>query len=374
MTIVVHPLDSRATGPAVMVKDTIDVAGAPTRAGSRALEGRSPATAHAEVVALLLGAGWRLTGKTNLHELAYGTTGINHHTGTPVNPAAPDRVPGGSSCGSAVAVASGLVPVALGTDTGGSVRIPAACCGVFGFKPTFGRVSRAGVMPAETTLDCVGPLARDMDALIDVMRVIAPGFGACKAPAGITLGVVAVEAAPAVAAAVAGAIAASDCSTVPVTLARMDAAYAAGLAVINAETWAACGELVATGLVGADVARRLANASRTTPGDVAAANLVREGFAAEIDAALARCTVLALPTMADVPPLLADAADTSAAVAMTTLVRPFNLSGHPALHLPLRTADGLPAGLQLVGPKGADELVCAVGRELSRRLRLSSLA
>jgi amidase len=369
MTTVVQALSlGDPQGMQVMIKDTIDIAGAPTRAGSRALEDASPAAAHAEVVRRLLDAGCHITGKTGLHELAFGTTGINAWSGTVVNPRYPDRIPGGSSSGSAAAVAAGLADAALGTDTGGSVRVPAACCGVFGFKPSFGRVSRVGVMPAYSSIDCVGPFAPDMATLVRTMQGIAPDFGTLPSVDGITIGTVPVEAAPAVQRAVDAALAACGFALAPRALPGMRAAYDAGLTVINVETWAACKDLVAGGKVGDDIAQRLRNASLTTPEQLAAAEAVRRDFIAEVDAALQGCAVLALPTMPDFPPLVAQAADTRALIGITSLVRAFNLSGHPALSIPLCTPEGLPAGLQLVGAHGADELVCAVGAEIARRL------
>src|SRR5690606_8879821 len=142
------------SGRRVAIKDSIDIAGYPTRSGSHAFADAPPATRHAHVVQAVLDAGWQIVGKTSLHELAFGVTGINDWSGTPVNPQAPDRVPGGSSSGSAVAVAAGLADIAIGTDTGGSVRVPAACCGIAGLKPTYGRVSRIGAQPAVSSLDC----------------------------------------------------------------------------------------------------------------------------------------------------------------------------------------------------------------------------
>lgn len=371
----VLPLDlGPSGGPRIAVKDTIDVAGAPTRAGSAAFDDAPPATAHARVVQALLDAGWRVIGKTNLHELAFGTTGINHHTGTPTNPRWPDRVPGGSSSGSAVAVAAGVVPVALGTDTGGSIRTPAACCGVFGFKPTFGRVSRDGVMPAASSLDCVGPIAADMDGIVRALQAIAPGFGALPdLPPRLRIGLVDVPAAPAARAAVRAALARCPHGLSEVALPAFDDAYRAGLSVINRENWLACAHLLAGGRLGADIAARLRRAGETTDADVAEAERVRARFAAEVDAALDACDVLALPTLAAPPPLVRDAADTSAAVGMTTLVRPFNLSGHPALTLPLDDADGLPVGLQLVAARGADERLAAIGLALARELELHAV-
>ncbi len=368
MSIVVEDLALGGSGPSVMVKDTIDIAGYSTRASSQALADAPAAREHAQVVQAVLDAGCRITGKTSLHELAFGTTGLNAWTGTAANPRYPGYIPGGSSSGSAAAVAAGLCDFALGTDTGGSVRIPAACCGVFGLKPTFGRVSRQGVMPARSTLDCVGPLARDMDSLIAAMHVIDPSFNVAAVPENLCIGVVAVPADEQVQAVVSQALERSRFTLTEQSLPGMSAAYGAGMAVINAETWAACGHLLETGRVGQDVADRLRAASLTSAESVTEAELVRRAFTAEVDAALAITPILALPTMPDFPLLVADAADTRAALGMTSLVRAFNLSGHPALSIPLESASGLPVGLQLIAAHGADELLCAVGRELVRRL------
>jgi amidase len=368
MSIVVEDLALGGSGPLVMVKDTIDIAGYPTRASSHALVDAPAASEHAQVVQAVLDAGCRITGKTSLHELAFGTTGLNAWAGTAANPRYPGYIPGGSSSGSAAAVAAGLCDFALGTDTGGSVRIPAACCGVFGLKPTFGRVSRKGVMPARSSLDCVGPLARDMDSLIVGMHVIDATFKVAAVPQNLSIGVVAVQANEQVHAVVNQALERSRFTLTEQSLPGMLAAYGAGMAVINAETWAACGHLLETGRVGQDVTDRLRAASLTSAESVADAERVRRAFTAEVDAALAITPILAMPTMPDFPLLVADAADTRAALGMTSLVRAFNLSGHPALSIPLQSASGLPVGLQLIAAHGADELLCAVGRELVRRL------
>ncbi|MCY1535157.1 Glutamyl-tRNA(Gln) amidotransferase subunit A [compost metagenome] len=277
-------------------------------------------------------------------------------------------MPGGSSSGSAAAVAAGLCDFSLGTDTGGSVRVPAACCGVFGLKPSFGRISRAGVMPAETSLDCVGPFAASIDLLIEAMAAIDPSFEVLPSVADIRIGVVPVDANPEVQAALDAVLEASGFDLESQPLPGMQAAYDAGLAVINRETWNACGHLLESGLVGADIAARLQAASTTTDTALDNAETVRAAFTAEVDAALARCPILALPTMPDYPALVAEAFDTRAAIGMTAFVRPFNLTGHPALSIPFEGASKLPVGLQLVAAKGADELLLAVARELVRRL------
>lgn len=364
MTIIVETLDLGGSGPRVVVKDTIDVAGTATRASSKSLEQAPLATQHADVVSHLLAAGARLTAKVSLHELAFGTTGINHYTGTATNPRFPGRIPGGSSSGSAAAVAAGLADFSLGTDTGGSVRIPACCCGVFGFKPTFGRVSRRGVMPSRTSLDCVGPFAASLPMLVRAMTMIDPGFVPAQVPQQATVGVLRVPAEAAIQNVVDGALAASGLALGEVELKHFGAAYDAGMVVINRETFDGCGHLLATGNVGADIAGRLAAAGATTDTALAQAEEVRQRFTEEVDLALARFDVLALPTMPDFPLRIEDAADTRAVLGMTSLVRPFNLSGHPALSIPLGSEAGLPVGLQLVGAKGADEQLMAVAERL----------
>jgi amidase len=150
------------------VKDTLDIAGYRTRRVARRWQ-RRLLRSHARVVSQLLENRCVVTGKTTLHELAFGVTGINPRCGTPVNPRFPALIPGGSSSGSAAVVASGEVDFSLGTDTGGSVRMPAACCGVMGLKPGYGVLSRQGVMPAESSLDCVGVFTRDAAVLRQVM-------------------------------------------------------------------------------------------------------------------------------------------------------------------------------------------------------------
>ncbi|MND80596.1 Glutamyl-tRNA(Gln) amidotransferase subunit A [compost metagenome] len=368
MAIVVESLNMGGTGLCVMVKDTIDIAGLPTRASSRALEQAEPARQHADVVQRLLDNGCRITGKTSLHELAFGTTGINHYTGTPVNPRFPALIPGGSSSGSAAAVAAGLADFSLGTDTGGSVRVPACCCGIFGFKPTFGRVSRKGVMPAFTTLDCVGPFAASLPMLISAMAIIDPEFSPVSPPSRVKIGVLGVPASAAVNAVVQAALKASGQVLEPVECEDFEAAYSAGMVIINRETHAACGHLLASGKVGADIAGRLQAAGSMTDAAVAEAERVRERFSAQVDAALQHCDILALPTLPDFPLRVEDAADTRAVLGMTSLVRPFNLSGHPAVTLPLSSAQGLPVGLQLVGAKGADAALLAAATLLLQRI------
>jgi aspartyl-tRNA(Asn)/glutamyl-tRNA(Gln) amidotransferase subunit A len=162
-------------GIPIGIKDLFDVAGQTTRAGSRVLAGRPPAAADAPAVARLRAAGFVILGRTNMTEFAYSGLGINPHYGTPANPwqRAERRIPGGSSSGAAVAIADGMVPLGLGSDTGGSCRIPAALCGVVGFKPTARRVPRHGAIPLSTSLDSVGPLANSVACCAAIDAIIA---------------------------------------------------------------------------------------------------------------------------------------------------------------------------------------------------------
>src|SRR5947209_774855 len=152
------PLDGRI----VSIKDLFDVAGEPTTGGAKVYENAPPAKADAPVVQRLRAAGSVIVGKTNMTEFAFSGIGMNPHYGTPGNPADRKRVPGGSSSGAAVALADGMCEISIGSDTGGSVRVPAAFCGVTGFKPTQYRVPRTGAMALSLTLDSVGPLTKSV--------------------------------------------------------------------------------------------------------------------------------------------------------------------------------------------------------------------
>ncbi len=355
-------------GPlAVAVKDTIDIAGLRTRAGSAVFDDEPAATRHAQVVESLLDGACTLVGKTHLHELAFGVTGLNPRMGTPPNPKFPDRVPGGSSSGSAAAVAAGLVDFALGTDTGGSVRIPAACCGVFGIKPTYGRVSRAGVVPPTSSLDCVGVLAGNAPMLARAMSIIDPSFTPERGPCAVSVGVLQVEADPAIQQALQIAIQHAGFHHAPAELSGLPQAFDAGLIIINQENWLAFGALVDHPRMGDDVRVRLKAAGETTAASVSCAEHVRQRFSAAVDAALSQVDALVLPTMPDFPLTLEQGADARAAIGITSLVRPFNLSGHPAITIPLSTPQGLPAGLQLVGRKGDDARLCRIAECLAQR-------
>src|SRR5580704_2785642 len=160
-------------GAIVSIKDLFDVAGEPTRAGSKILASAPPASADAPVVRRLRAAGGVIVAKTNMSEFAFSGVGLNPHFGTPGNPADRARVPGGSSSGAAVAAADGLCDIAIGTDTGGSTRIPAALCGVVGYKPSRQRIPTDGAFPLSYTLDSIGPLAPSVAACARADAVMA---------------------------------------------------------------------------------------------------------------------------------------------------------------------------------------------------------
>ncbi|HZC13853.1 MAG TPA: amidase, partial [Thermoleophilaceae bacterium] len=175
MTIFLARPERIGEGIPLAVKDLFDTAGLRTTYGSILFAEHVP-DRTAEAVARLEAAGYVNVGKTNLHEFAYGITSYNPHFGDVPNPLAPGRTAGGSSAGSGAAVAAGLVDAALGSDSGGSIRIPAACCGIVGFKPSHGLVPLEGCLPLAPTFDHAGPMGRDVEACARMLEALAPGF------------------------------------------------------------------------------------------------------------------------------------------------------------------------------------------------------
>jgi len=349
----------------VVVKDTIDVAGYPTRAGSAALSDALPAVRHAELVERTLAAGYRIVGKANLHELAFGMTGLNAWTGTPENPRFPDLIPGGSSSGSAAAVAAELAEVGIGTDTGGSIRLPAACCGLYGFKPTFGRLDRRGVLPASSSLDCVGPITADLEELISFMTAVDHNFTSARQGETPKLAWLQVDADDFIQGTVEQSLSRAQLPIEKAHLPLLDEAYGAAMVVINRETYSAFAKLLDSGRIGADVKRRLEAAGKTTDAELEEAEAVRLAFTAEVDRLLQFHDVLVLPTLPHAPLTRRAAEAGQQDLTISTLLRPFNLSGHPALTMPLVPHEGSPVAMQLVGRKGGDAELCEAARTLA---------
>lgn len=352
------------SGLRVAVKDSIDIAGMQTRLGSYARNNVAPATRNADVVEHLLAAQHCIVGKTVMHELAFGVTGINHYSGTPINPLYPQIIAGGSSSGSAAAVAAGVADYALGTDTGGSIRFPAACCGVFGFKPTFGRISRQGVWPIESSLDCVGTFAADLSTLLIAEQAIDPSFYPVHSQPDTRFALITNTCAESnVAAALQNYLKTLNIDVAFADLPLLDESFEAGLVVINAEMATAGAELLASDLLGEDIAIRLRKAGKTTQQELATAEDIRVAFTAEVDRLLESVDVLVMPAIPKCPLSLQDALAGKTDLKMTALVRPFNLSGHPVLVIPFEV-DGSPIGIQLIGRKNADEQVFAAAHTI----------
>ncbi len=347
----------------VGIKDLIDLSGVPTTAACRAVaEAAVPATSDARCLAGLRAAEAAgaavIVGKTNLHELALGVTGVNRWTGTPVNPLDARRVPGGSSSGSAVAVAAGEADVALGSDSGGSVRIPAACCGVAGLKTTARRVPVEGVWPLAPSLDTIGPLAADVAGLVAGMTLLEPGFAVA---AGVPERVARLRlpARADIDAGIDAALRAAEVEMSDVELPGWAAAGEATLTVLGSEAWNTNRDLLPTGLVGADVAARLRSGGEVTAEELDAAAAVAARWQRDLARLFGRYDVLALPTLLDVPPLLEHAED----MLHLRATLPVNLAGLPALAMPVAAAT-FPASLQLVGPPGSEERLLALGQRI----------
>lgn len=363
MATFITRLDATGSGLRLAVKDIIDIEGVPTTAGCRAVAvAAAPAPTDAACMAGAREAARagrvRIVGKTNLHELAFGVSGINPWFGTPVNPLDPALVPGGSSSGSAVAVASGEADVAFGTDTGGSVRIPSACCGTTGLKTTWGRIPLDGVFPLAPSLDTVGPMARDVAGVIQGMALLEAGFGPDPIPPS-TVGRLRLPCDSLIDAAVDAALARAELEVREIGLPGWDAAQSAAVTILLAEAWASDRAILERDPagVGADVAERLRMGAGISDAQVAAARVVQGQWQDELGKVFERVELVALPVLSTFPPPL-ERADELLRIRFTL---PVNLAGAPALALPVPTASRLPASLQLVGPPGSEERLVAAG-------------
>jgi aspartyl-tRNA(Asn)/glutamyl-tRNA(Gln) amidotransferase subunit A len=369
-------------GVPVGLKDLYCTKGVRTTGGSKILADWVP-DADANVVARLAGAGAIVLGKLNMHEFAYGPEGINPHYGTPWNPwdATTHRVCGGSSSGSGASVAAGICPGALGSDTGGSIRIPASLCGLSGIKPTYGRVSRAGVLPLAWSMDHVGPMCRSAadcalmlvpmagydprDPTTSVLPV--PDYAAALTGQlkGLRVGILRSffleSAAPAQQAAVLAAakvLAGQGGSMEDVNLTSVNLAPAASHAIVAPEAYAYHEEWLKTRAseYGPDVRERLRVGAFVTGAEYLKGQRLRTLLKNDVDAALAKLDVLLAPTT----PIEATAVGQNEVriggqslpvrASLIRFTRPFNLTGHPAASVPCGfTGEGLPMGLQIIG-------------------------
>jgi aspartyl-tRNA(Asn)/glutamyl-tRNA(Gln) amidotransferase subunit A len=352
-------------GTPVAVKDLLDTAGLETTYGSALFAEHVPA-ASAEAVVRLERAGYAVAGKTNLHEFAYGISSQNPHFGTVPNPRAPGRLAGGSSGGSAAAVAAGDVDLALGTDSGGSIRIPAAWCGVAGFKPTYDLVPATGCFPLAPSYDHVGPIASSVAGCRKLMSALAPGLEEAwlDSLADLSVGVAWLDGAdPLVAARVDGA-AACFAGRRPVDFPLRDPAEYAlfmrevadvhrGLFPERADEY------------GDNVRGKIERCILVGDAEAEAGRRAREAYRERCEEAMDGLDLLVTPTVGFVAPP-ADTDELAIRERAIAYTFPFDSLGWPALAIPCGAAeDGLPASVQLVGRRGDDALVLAAGALLA---------
>jgi aspartyl-tRNA(Asn)/glutamyl-tRNA(Gln) amidotransferase subunit A len=359
--------DEQGAGEPVAVKDLLDTAGLTTTYGSALFVEHVPA-ASANAVQLLEAAGYSVAGKTNLHEFAYGISSQNPHYGTVPNPAAPGRLAGGSSGGSGAAIAVGDVELALGSDSAGSIRIPAAWCGCVGFKPTYGLVSAEGCFPLAPSYDTVGPMASSVEGCEQLMRTLAPGFRPAELESleELEVGIAWLdEAEPLVRERVAEAASAFPRRReieLPLGPAnRSD--FMREVADVHSPLFSGNEELY-----GENVRGKIERALAVTDADAAAAERERAEYRELFADAFGGLDLLVTPAVAFVPPR-ADIDELEMRGRGTRLTYPFSSLGWPALALPCGAAEGgLPASVQLAAPSGADARVLAAGRLLASQL------
>lgn len=367
------PLDGRTFA----VKDIYDVAGQKTGFGSPDwLRTHDPATRTAPAVRALLDAGASLIGKTLTDEMAWSLTGENAHYGTPVNTHAPGRIPGGSSSGSVSVVAAGVVDFAIGSDTGGSVRLPASFCGVIGLRPTHGRISMEGVCPLAPSFDTCGWFARDAALFERVGRTLLRDETTAPKPGRVLLAQDAFGVAgEAVAAALKPAIKRVEDlvgAAAPVTVANEPLAQWMGYFRVlqSAEAWACHGDWVkrANPQLGPGVRERIAWASNVEPTTLAQAKTRREDITGHMAALLEGDTVLLLPSAPGIAPLRNSSPEVlddlrARALAMLSIA---GLARLPQISLPLATLEGCPLGLSLIAARGNDIMLLDLAVKLTK--------
>jgi len=377
---------SPLAGLPVSVKDLVDIAGETTLAGSTVLKTAPPARSDAPVVKRLRLAGAAIIGKTNMTEFAFSGVGLNPHYGTPVNPADTEiaRIPGGSSSGAAVSVATGLCVAAIGSDTGGSIRIPAALCGIVGFKPTARRVPSAGTIPLSTTLDTICAMTRSVDDCIMVDGIIAdnplqipdlPLAGLRLAvPGSVMLDGLEPHVAVSFSAAL-SRLSAAGAMIVDASFSLLE--EAAGLNRFSgAEAYAWHRELLARHEPEYDsrVARRIKTGAGMSAADYIDLHRRRGDWIARMEEELGPFDSLIMPTVPIVAPPIAqlEASDEAFFRANGLLLRNpsiINLLDGCAVSVPCQAPDTLPVGLMVAGPALADRKVLAVARAIEKTLQ-----
>lgn len=375
------PVAGSASGPlaglSAVVKDMYDIAGERTGGGSPDwLAAQKPATRNAAVVQKLLDAGATVTGKTVCDEFFYSIAGVNAHYGTPVNPRAPGRLPGGSSSGSASAAASDACDIAIGSDTGGSVRIPASFCGLYGIRTTHGRIDHAGTMGMAESFDTVGWLSNAPGVFRKAGHVLLGGTStAAEIARLVVLDDAFAEADPEVAALMNDALATmADDLPAPsrqrIAPDGLDPWREAFRLIQSREIWSLYGDFVTRTKpkFGPGVAERFAAAATVTADMAAQARVMQERARDRIRGIAQPGTVLVLPTSPAIAPL-ADAPTAvhesfrTRAMRMTCIA---GLSGLPQVSIPIGTVGGCPAGLSVIGWAGGDEALLDLAVRVSR--------
>jgi aspartyl-tRNA(Asn)/glutamyl-tRNA(Gln) amidotransferase subunit A len=355
--VFITELGAGPPGRRLAVKDLFDTAGVRTTYGSAVFADHVPAQSAAWLRELE-DDGWVNVGKTNLHEFAYGVTSQNLHYGVVPNPSFPGHTAGGSSGGSAAAIVLGLADGALGTDTGGSIRIPAACCGIAGFKPTYGLVPIDGVFPLAPTFDHAGPLARDVAGCIDLLKLdVQP-----VTLADLSLAVAwADRAEPLVRERVLDVRAAEiDFPTAE----GVSPAFMREVGDVHRELYPENAELY-----GENIRGKIERCIALGDAEYEAACRARAEHAERAFSALDGFDLLITPTLGFVAPSV-DVVETEIRAAFTLFTFPFNALGWPALALPAGPAEnGLPASIQVIGRPGDDALVLAAGLAIEAGLK-----
>jgi aspartyl-tRNA(Asn)/glutamyl-tRNA(Gln) amidotransferase subunit A len=358
--------DAPADGIPLAVKDLLDTAGLTTTYGSAVFADHVPARS-AESVLRLEAAGYANVGKTNLHEFAYGITSENPHFGTVPNPRAPGRIAGGSSGGSAAALAAGLAEAALGTDSGGSIRIPSACCGTVGLKPTYDLVPTDGCFPLAPSFDHVGPMATTAEGCRAQLEALVPEFRSQELASleELRVAVAWADEADSLVGERVRAAAAHFPRRGEIEWPRpeIDALFMREVADVHRELYAENGELY-----GDDLATKIDRCLAVSEAEARFAARARDEYRERCGDLLESFDLLLTPTL----PCVAPPTGVGDLVLRSTLTRntlPINALGWPALALPCGSAeDGLPASVQLVGRMGADALVLAAGERLAAAL------